>query len=62
LPWNFPPLPILAFLGLPVLDSVAYLRYLSIFLFVLRDGPRYFTYRFAGIDETTIALPLPGGR
>lgn len=60
LPWNFTPLPILAFLGLSLWITSRMLRYLSIFLFVLHaTGLVIFTYRFAGIDST-IALPLPG--
>jgi hypothetical protein len=60
LPWNFTPLPILAFLGLSLWITSRMLRYLSIFLFVLHaTGVVIFTYRFAGIDSK-IALALPG--
>jgi len=60
LPWNFTPLPILAFLGLSLWITSRMLRYLAIFLFVVHaTGVVIFTYRFAGIDSA-IDLPLPG--
>jgi hypothetical protein len=58
LPWNFTPLPILAFLGLSLWLTTRMLRYLTIFLFVVHAaGVVTFTYRFAGIDHS-LALPL----
>ena len=60
LPWNFVPLPILAFLGLTLWIATRMLRYLSIFLFVFHaTGIVVFTYRFAGI-QNDIETPLPG--
>ena len=58
LPWNFTPLPVLAFLGLSLWLTTRMLRYLSIFLFVVHaTGVVVFTYRFAGIEEP-ISLPF----
>ena len=58
LPWNFTPLPVLAFLGLSLWLTTRMLRYLSIFLFVVHaTGVVVFTYRFAGIEET-VGLPI----
>jgi hypothetical protein len=51
-PWNFTPLPILAFLGLSIWLTTKMLRYLVIFLFVLHATAFVtFTYRFSGIDQ-----------
>jgi hypothetical protein len=59
MPWNFAPLPILAFLGLSLWLSTRMLRYLGIVLFVfLASAFVIFTYRFAGIDHSLI-LPFP---
>jgi hypothetical protein len=59
MPWNFAPLPILAFLGLSLWLSTRMLRYLGIVLFVfLASAFVIFTYRFAGIDHT-LTLPFP---
>eukprot|EP00977_Amphora_coffeiformis_P022667 scaffold11185_cov205-Amphora_coffeaeformis.AAC.1 len=58
LPWNFTPLPVLAFLGLTLWATTRMLRYLTIFLFVVHaTGVVVFTYRFAGIDQS-LTLPL----
>ncbi|KAL7555377.1 hypothetical protein ACA910_022363 [Epithemia clementina (nom. ined.)] len=58
LPWNFTPLPVLAFLGLSLWLTTRMLRYLSIFLFVVHaTGVVVFTYRFAGIEEP-VSLPV----
>lgn len=60
LPWNFTPLPVLAFLGLSLWFTTRMLRYLAIFLFVLHaTGVVVFTYRFSGMDQK-VALPLWG--
>ena len=62
LPWNFTPLPVLAFLGLSLWFTTRMLRYLSIFLFVIHaTGVVVFTYRFAGIDQL-VSLPVFGLR
>mmetsp|Transcript_6908 Transcript_6908/g.19352 ORF Transcript_6908/g.19352 Transcript_6908/m.19352 type:complete len:1330 (+) Transcript_6908:188-4177(+) len=58
LPWNFTPLPVLAFLGLSLWFTTRMLRYLSIFLFVVHaTGVVVFTYRFAGIEDSVV-LPI----
>jgi hypothetical protein len=57
LPWNFTPLPILAFLGLTLWIATRMLRYLVIFLFVVHaTGMVVFTYRFAGMTDISISL------
>ena len=58
-PWNLLPLPVLALLGLSVWVSTRMLRYLSIVLFVVHAaGLVLFHYRFAGMDDISIALPI----
>ena len=60
MPWNFTPLPILAFLGLSLWLSTRMLRYLSIFMFVIHAAAFVtFTYRFAGINQN-MRLSFPG--
>lgn len=57
LPWNFTPLPILAFLGLSIWLTTRMLRYLAIFLFVIHaTGVVVFSYRFAGIEHRISVL------
>lgn len=59
--WSFTPLPVLAFLGLALWLSTRLLRYLAVFLFVVyATGAVVFSYRFAGMDQMTMKLPIPG--
>ena len=59
LPWNFTPLTVLAILGLILWMTTRMLRYLAIFLFVVHaTAVVIFTYRFAGINNETLTLPI----
>ena len=59
LPWNFTPLPVLAFLGLTLWMTTRMLRYLAIILFVVHAaGVVIFTYRFAGMADQRVSLPI----
>lgn len=61
LAWNMTPLPILGILGLSLWVTTRMLRYLMIFLFVVHaTGVVVFTYRFIGMANITMALPVPG--
>jgi hypothetical protein len=61
--WNFTPLPVLAVLGFSLWVATRLLRYLMVFLFVIHaTGVVIFTYRFAGMEQSLVPLPIPSTR